>query len=100
VFAAVVRGLRPGGGFWISDSIAHDIPAVDRLMRQRWAEHLESLGGATYRRKVEAYVEHEDTPRPLAWQLDLLRRSGLEAVDVLHASARFASFGGVKRSTG
>ena len=43
-----------------------------------------------------AYVEKEDTPRPLTFQLDLLREVGFAQVDVLHKNVCFAAFGAVK----
>lgn len=96
VFAAVYRALVPGGGFWISDFIAHQVPAVHDLMWQRYGEYLAALQGPAYRDRVFAYVEAEDTPRPLVWQLDLLARTGFRAVDVLHKNSCFAAFGAVK----
>jgi tRNA (cmo5U34)-methyltransferase len=45
---------------------------------------------------VFAYVEQEDTPRPLLFELDLLREVGFAQVDVLHKTVRFAAFGAVK----
>ena len=48
---------------------------------------------------VFAYVEKEDTPRPLVYQLDLLRRVGFAQVEVLHKHVYFAAFGAVKAST-
>jgi tRNA (cmo5U34)-methyltransferase len=96
VFRRIYRWLRPGGSFWIVDMVEHASPAVDRLMRQRWGDHLAQSGGEAYRDKVLAYVEREDTPRPLGYQLRLLRRVGFQRVDVLHKVACFAAFGGVK----
>ena len=43
---------------------------------------------------VFAYIEREDTPRPLVWQLRLLERSGFADVDVLHKRLSIAAFGG------
>jgi tRNA (cmo5U34)-methyltransferase len=40
-----------------------------------------------------AYTEHEDTPRPLTWQLDLLKSSGFQDPAILHKHNRFAAFG-------
>jgi tRNA (cmo5U34)-methyltransferase len=57
---------------------------------------LESLGGSEYRDKVYAYVEQEDTPKPLVYQLELLRTAGFRSVEVLHKNSVFAAFGGVK----
>jgi tRNA (cmo5U34)-methyltransferase len=42
------------------------------------------------------YVEKEDTPRPLMYQLDLLRSVGFRTVEVLHKNSCFAAFGVVK----
>ena len=38
----------------------------------------------------------EDTPRPLMFQLDLLRQVGFSQVEVLHKNVCFAAFGAVK----
>jgi tRNA (cmo5U34)-methyltransferase len=52
--------------------------------------------GAGVQDEVFAYVAKEDTPRPMDFQLDLLRRVGFAAVDVLHKNSCFAAFGAVK----
>lgn len=96
VFTAMFRGLAPGGGLWIVDTVEHETPAVERMMWDRWADFLVTLGGEAYRDHVLDYVRAEDTPRPLAWQLERLREAGFASLDVLHKSSRFASFGGVK----
>lgn len=96
VFGRVYRCLRPGGGFWIADSLEHEMEGVRAMIRERWGAYLAGLKGEAYRDTVFAYVEKEDTPRPLGWQLDLLRRVGFAQVDVLHKGNRFASFGGVR----
>ena len=43
-----------------------------------------------------AYVEKEDTPRSLMYQLDLMRAVGFRAVDVLHKNGSFAAYGGIR----
>lgn len=96
LFAAVQRWLRPGGGFWIFDLVDHENRGVNRLLWERYGDYLEGLGGAEYRKKVFAYIEREDTPATLTFQLELLRSSGFACVDVLHKHACFAAFGGVK----
>lgn len=96
VFLRVFRSLRPGGGFWIADSVEHELPAVQAVMRRRWGAYLSAQKGDAYRDHVMAYVEQEDTPRPLRFQLDLLREVGFARVEVLHVNTRFATFGGVK----
>jgi tRNA (cmo5U34)-methyltransferase len=96
VFAAFRRVLRPGGSVWVFDLVESAIPAVQRLMWARYGEYLAALKDADYRDHVFAYVEKEDTPRPLTFQLDLLREVGFTQVDVLHKNVCFAAFGGVK----
>jgi tRNA (cmo5U34)-methyltransferase len=96
VFGAVWRSLKPGGSFWIWDVVWHELPAVQSLMWRRYGEYLTGLKGPAYRDQVFAYVEAEDTPRPLVWQLDRLRVAGFREVEVLHKNACFAAFGGVK----
>ncbi|MEO0588363.1 MAG: class I SAM-dependent methyltransferase, partial [Planctomycetota bacterium] len=99
VFNAMGHATRPGGSCWVSDSVEHESPGVARVMDRRWAAYLESVDGPAYRDKVMTYVVEEDTPRPLGYQLDLLRCAGFDHVDVLTADTRFAAFGGVKSST-
>jgi tRNA (cmo5U34)-methyltransferase len=96
VFAAIFRSLRPGGSFWVFDLIESSLPAVQRLMWRRYGDYLAGFKDAAYRDYVFAYVEKEDTPRPLMFQLDLLREVGFSAVDVLHKKVCFAAFGAVK----
>lgn len=88
--------LRPGGGVWIFDMVTAENPAVQSLLWSKYAAYLEAHGGPTYREKVFAYIDQEDTPAPLTYQLNLLRASGFASVDILHKNAAFAAFGAVK----
>lgn len=96
VFSAVYRALRPGGSFWISDLVIHDHDAVHSLVFNHYATYLESLGGKSFQEKVFAYIEKEDTPRSLNFQLDLLKKVGFSYTELLHKNACFAAFGGIK----
>jgi tRNA (cmo5U34)-methyltransferase len=96
VFQKFYAALRPGGSIWIFDMIESSLPAVQRLMWRGYGEYLTGLKDAAYRDHVFAYIEREDTPRPLLLQLDLLRQVGFTAVDVLHKNSCFAAFGAVK----
>lgn len=96
VFRKFHAALRPGGSLWISDLVRHSIPEVQATMWRRYGEYLASLKGPEYRDHVYAYVEFEDTPRPLPYQLDLLRKVGFREVEVLHKHNCFAAFGAVK----
>lgn len=96
VFGAFHRALRPGGALWIFDLVQSSIPAVQQLMWQRYGDYLSGLKDESYRDHVFAYVEREDTPHPLLYQLDLLRSVGFSQVEVLHKNVCFAAFGGLK----
>ena len=96
VFGKCFEALKPGGSLWISDLIAHDDPVVQAVMWQRYGEYLALLKGEAYRDQVFGYIEQEDTPRPLLYQLHLLKQVGFRAVEVLHKNAMFAAFGGIK----
>ncbi len=96
VFRNFSRWLRPGGSLWVFDLVSHEIPAVEALQRERYAEFLRDSGGEEYAGRILAYVEHEDSPRPLSYQLDLMRANGFTRIDVLLKNAAFAAFGGVR----
>ncbi len=96
VFAALHWALRPGGSVWVFDVVESSIPAVQELFRHRYGEYLTRLKDEAYRDHVFAYVEKEDTPRPLLFQLDLLRQVGFAQIEVLHKNVCFAAFGAVK----
>jgi tRNA (cmo5U34)-methyltransferase len=96
VFRKLYRSLRPGGSLWISDLIAHPTPIIQQILWERYGEYLIALKGEAYRDQVFAYVEQEDTPRPLLFQLDLLREVGFRDVGILHKNNCFAAFGGRK----
>jgi len=96
VFASFYRALRPGGSIWIFDLVECSIDRVQSLMWSRYGEYLKEFKDEAYRDHVFAYIEREDTPRSLMFQLELLRRVGFQQVDVLHKNSCFAAFGAVK----
>jgi tRNA (cmo5U34)-methyltransferase len=88
--------LKPGGSVWIVDLVDHAIPAVQALMKARYGKYLSSLKDEAYRDHVFTYIEKEDTPRPLLFQIDMLREAGFEQVEILHKNNCFTAFGGIK----
>lgn len=95
-FEKIFSVLRPGGSLWITDLVVQETVPVQELMWLRYGDYLEGLGGVEYRDKVFKYIAEEDSPRPVTYQLDLLRRVGFAHVELLHKSSCFAAFGAWK----
>ncbi len=95
-FAKFYDLLKPGGSIWIVDLVHHSDSKIQQLMWSRYGKYLSQLKDEKYRDSVFAYIEKEDTPRPLMFQLDLLREVGFNQVEVLHKNSCFAAFGGIK----
>ena len=96
VFAKCFAALKPGGSLWISDLIDHEAPPARTVMWRRYGEYLTQLRDESYRDHVFAYIEKEDTPRSLLFQIDMLRKVGFRQVEILHKNGSFAAFGAVK----
>ena len=96
VFAKCYAALKPGGSIWISDLIDHETPPARTVMWRRYGEYLTQLRDEAYREHVFAYIEKEDSPRSLLFQIDMLRKVGFQQVEILHKNGSFAAFGAVK----
>ena len=88
--------LRPGGSVWITDLVSHETAGVHQMMWARYGQYLTSLNGEEYRDKVFAYIDREDSPRPVTFQLQLLHEVGFRNVELLHKNSCFAAFGAIK----
>ena len=88
--------LRPGGSIWITDLVSHETAGVHQMMWARYGQYLTSLNGEEYRDKVFAYIDREDSPRPVTFQLQLLHEVGFRNVELLHKNSCFAAFGAIK----
>ena len=97
-FRKIYLLTAPFGSVWITDLISHENEEVKSLMWTRYGEYLCSVGGEKYKEKVFKYIEMEDSPRPVTYQLDLLRRVGFKQVELLHKNSCFAAFGAFKNS--
>ncbi|EEI93400.1 methyltransferase domain protein [Sphingobacterium spiritivorum ATCC 33300] len=92
-FAKFYEWLRPGGSIWIFDLLIQQEAGIQQLIyKERYGAYLKELKDEAYRDHVFAYIEKEDTPQTLVYQLDLLRQAGFRSVDVLHKNLCFASF--------
>jgi tRNA (cmo5U34)-methyltransferase len=88
--------LKPGGRIYVTDLCTFDLPDVQDVMWKRYGDYLETLGGEAYREKVFAYIDQEDSPRSLPFQLNLLKETGFSGYDVLHRTSVFACYVGTK----
>jgi tRNA (cmo5U34)-methyltransferase len=95
-FRKIYALTAPGGSVWITDLVSHEMEAVQAMMWARYGTYLVEQGGEAYRDKVFAYIDKEDSPRPVTYQLDLLRRVGFTQVELLHKNSCFAAFGAIK----
>ena len=96
VFSKIFSLSAPGGSVWITDLVRHENSRIEAMMWNRYGEYLESVGGKEYRAQVFDYIDKEDTPRSVTYQLHLLRKVGFHDVDILHKNSCFAAFGAVK----
>jgi len=88
--------LKPGGALFVSDIVTHEDESIQIEMWSRYGAYLEQLGGRGYKDKVFEYIDIEDSPRSLTYQLELMKKVGFSKTDVLHKSSCFAAFVGIK----
>jgi tRNA (cmo5U34)-methyltransferase len=96
LFRKLYRWLRPGGSLWIFDLVSHEIDAVQAIMWERYGDYLTDFKGEQYREQVFAYIDREDSPRPVLFQCELLRGAGFRKIDILHKNTCFAALGAYK----
>jgi len=92
-FKKLFRLLKSGGSVWIFDLIEQNNVYLQELIyKEKYGEYLTKLKDEEYRDHVFDYIKHEDTPRSLVYQLNLLTDVGFNNVDVLHKNLCFASY--------
>ena len=95
-FGKIYDLLKPAGALFVSDIVTHEDDSIQKEMWSRYGAYLEQLGGRVYRDKVFEYIDIEDSPRSLTYQLDLMKKVGFGKTDVLHKRSCFAAFVGIK----
>lgn len=96
VFQKLYNSLKPAGCLMISDLIFQENPAVNELVWTMYGDYLKQQGGEEYQQKVFDYIEKEDTPRSMTYQLDLMKKVGFSSTEILHKNSCFGAFGGIK----
>jgi tRNA (cmo5U34)-methyltransferase len=96
VFRKLFGLLKPGGCLMISDFIDQETTTIHNYIWEKYGDYLEAHGGKEYREKVLAYVDKEDSPRSVNFQVDLMKKVGFRDIEILHKNLCFAAFGGMK----
>jgi tRNA (cmo5U34)-methyltransferase len=95
-FKKLFNLLKKGGCLMISDLVTQDSPMLNTYIWERYGDYLESVGGKKYRQEVLDYIEKEDSPRSVNYQMELMKKTGFSTVEILHKNLCFAAFGGIK----
>lgn len=95
-FGKLFNLLKPNGCLMISDLITQDTEILNEYTWEKYGDYLESVGGKEYCKKVLDYIDKEDSPRSMNFQLDLMKQVGFRQVEILHKNMCFGAFGGIK----
>lgn len=96
VFHKLFKCLKKGGSLWISDLVIQDNVQINTLIWHKYGQYLEKLGGREFQEKVLQYIDKEDSPRSVHYQLNLMKSVGFTQLEILHKNLCFAAFGGIK----
>ncbi len=95
-FSKIYKLLKPQGALFVSDLLFHEDDIVHKTMWARYGKYLMSLGGEEYKQKVLEYIDKEDSPRSITFQIELLRKVGFKKIDVLHKNSCFGVYMAIK----
>lgn len=98
VFTLCFNSLKPNGIFLVSDLINHENTIINIQLWTRYRQYLTHLQNEEYAQSVLDYIEKEDTPKSVNFQLSLLQKIGFSDMDLLHKNAVFASYYAIKPS--
>lgn len=88
--------LKTGGCLMISDLITQETDSINDYVWERYGDYLESINGKEYKKKVFEYIEKEDSPRSMTFQLALMKKIGFSKTEILHKNMCFGAFCGIK----
>ncbi len=95
-FARIHSLLKPNGALFVSDLFIHGHEKVHEAMWNRYGDYLIELGGVEKRDAVFDYIDYEDSPRDLTFQIETLRKVGFRTIDILHKNSVFGAYVAVK----
>lgn len=88
--------LKTGGALFVSDMFFHEDAMVQTAMWDRYGDYLRGVGGDELRAKVFEYIDYEDSPRDLTFQIELMRKIGFRKIDILHKNSCFGAYVAIK----
>jgi tRNA (cmo5U34)-methyltransferase len=95
-FKKLYKLLKPGGCLMISDLVTQETESINEYIWERYGDYLEGVNGKDYRKNVLEYIEKEDSPRSITYQLELMKKAGFTKTEILHKNMCFGAFGGIK----
>jgi tRNA (cmo5U34)-methyltransferase len=96
VFTKLYRLLKPGGCLMIADLITQDTEVLTGYTWECYEKYLNETGGKEFSQRVLNYIEQEDSPRSINFQIELMKKAGFKSTDILHKNICFAAFCGIK----
>ncbi|GAA5220026.1 class I SAM-dependent methyltransferase [Membranihabitans marinus] len=96
VFTKIYKALKPGGCLFVVDLIEHESSMVSQFIWNQYGEYLIDLGGESYKDDVLAYIDKEDSPRSLNFQMKTLYNAGFSTIDILHKNLCFGAYVAIK----
>ena len=96
VYRKLFESLKPGGSLWVVDLVSHDDADAHAVIQDCYGDYLSARKDEAFRDLVLGLIEKEDSPRSLLFQIDLMRQTGFEHVEILHKQMCYATFGSIK----
>jgi tRNA (cmo5U34)-methyltransferase len=96
VFRKIYKLLKPDGCLMISDLVIQVNSVLTKYSWECYERYLNKIGGNEYSQKVLDYIEKEDSPRSINYQIELMKQVGFRSVEILHKNICFAVFCGIK----
>jgi tRNA (cmo5U34)-methyltransferase len=96
VFKKLYKLLKKNGCLMISDLVTQNTAVLTKYTWECYGSYLNKVAGNEYSKKVLEYVEKEDSPRSINYQIELMKKSGFKNIEILHKNICFAAFAGIK----
>lgn len=96
VFTRIHSLLKEGGVLLVSDLIRHENPAVEAVFKVRHEAFLREALGDAEAERILCSIAASDTPSPLEYQLDRLKKLGFREVSLLHKNLVFGAYYALK----